>query len=200
MRKFHAVIEPNGKMPADEFISAIERMEITFTIGEHATVQDPRETVEINLRSLGVYYYVAITSLEEVSGECSGLTTAPDSPHLRDAPYDPTAPCEICRNPHSRYPDVASRNGTYFWPGHEYIIRTLIPPQKRVREWRMGYLGFGAGMEFSARGPDRTHGGQYGGTQTLDLQHIVYAEEVVRDDKLRHTGKMMEPVERMSQK
>src|ERR1700748_2407502 len=99
-------------------------------------------------------------------------------------------PCEPCRKVHVP-PEVVGANGVKFWPGHEYIIRTKIGTQKYPREWRIGYLGFGAGMEWSARGPDRTHGGQYGGTQHLDLQHIIYAEEVARDDEKRHVGEII---------
>ena len=95
--------------------------------------------------------------------------------------------CETCRKVHMS-PEVVGANGVKFWPGHEYIIRTKTSQQKYPREWRMGYIGFGYGMEWSARGPDRTHGGQYGGTQHLDLQDIIYAEEVVRDDEKRHVG------------
>lgn len=107
-----------------------------------------------------------------------------------DAPYAPDQDrCDTCHKIH-KPPEVVGAGGVKFWPGHEYIIRTRVGTQKYPREWRMGYLGFGAGMEWSARGPDRTHGGQYGGTQHLDLTDIVYAEEVVRDDEKRHVGEL----------
>lgn len=107
-----------------------------------------------------------------------------------DAPYAEER-CDTCRKVH-KPPEVVGAGGVKFWPGHEYIIRTLVGTQKLPREWRMGYLGFGAGMQWSARGPDRTHGGgQYGGTQTMDLADIVYAEEVVRDDAKRHVGEIV---------
>jgi hypothetical protein len=98
--------------------------------------------------------------------------------------------CETCHKVH-KPPEVVGAGGIKFWPGHEYIIRTKTTMQRYPREWRMGYLGFGAGMEWSARGPDRTHGGQYGGTQHLDLADIIYAEEVVRDDVKRHVGELV---------
>lgn len=110
----------------------------------------------------------------------------------REEALPPNAPyaeerCDTCRKVH-KPPEVVGAGGVKFWPGHEYIIRTKTTMQRYPREWRMGYLGFGAGMEWSARGPDRTHGAQYGGTQHLDLADIIYAEEVVRDDEKRHVG------------
>jgi hypothetical protein len=99
-------------------------------------------------------------------------------------------PCETCRKVHVP-PEVVGANGVRFWPGHEYIIRTKIGTQKYPREWRMGYLGFGMGMQWSARGPDGTHGAQYGGTQRIDLADIIYAEEVERNDEKRHVGQII---------
>lgn len=107
---------------------------------------------------------------------------------MPDAPYAEQR-CDTCRKVH-KPPEVVGAGGVKFWPGHEYIIRTKTTMQRYPREWRMGYLGFGNGMEWSARGPDRTHGGQYGGTQTMDLRDIVYAEEVERDDAKRHVGEL----------
>jgi hypothetical protein len=97
--------------------------------------------------------------------------------------------CETCHHVHKL--DVVGLNNFHFFPGHEYIIRTRIGTQKYPREWRMGFLGIGMGMEWSARGPDRTHGDQYGGTQHIDLSDIVYAEEVERDDEKRHVGQIV---------
>lgn len=107
---------------------------------------------------------------------------------LRDEDYVEER-CDTCRKVH-KPPEVVGAGGIKFWPGHEYIIRTKTSLQRYPREWRMGYLGFGPGMQWSARGPDRTHGGQYGGTQTMDLADIVYAEEVERDDAKRHVGEL----------
>jgi hypothetical protein len=98
--------------------------------------------------------------------------------------------CETCHNVHKR-PEVVGPGNVKFWPNHEYIVRTKATGQKYPREWRMGYIGFGMGMQFSARGPDRTHSKQYGGTVTLDLQHIIYAEEVERDEAKRHVGQVL---------
>jgi hypothetical protein len=77
-------------------------------------------------------------------------------------------------------------------PGHEYIIETQTTQQKFPREWRMGFMGAsGYYLQFSARGPDRTHGGQYGGTETIDRRQIVGVQEVERNDAKRHVGKPM---------
>jgi len=110
-------------------------------------------------------------------------------PAERTRPAEQQEPCATCRKVHKL--EVVGVDGVKFWPGHEYIIRTVIGTQKYPREWRMGFLGIGMGMEWSARGPDRTHGGQYGGTQNIDLSQIVYAEEVPRDDALRHVCKVV---------
>jgi hypothetical protein len=107
-----------------------------------------------------------------------------ERPKMSDLPER----CLVCGKIH-KPPEVVGPNGVKFWPGHEYIIRTRIGTQKLPREWRMGYLGFSNGMEFSARGPDRTHGGQYGGTQVIGLEVIIYAKEVERDDAKRYVSR-----------
>lgn len=97
--------------------------------------------------------------------------------------------CTVCGHKHDSS-QIVDVKGVALIPGHEYIILTKTSMQKYPREWRMGYLGFTAGMQFSARGPDRTHQGQYGGTQTIGLQMIIYAQEVKRDDAKRHVGQI----------
>jgi hypothetical protein len=107
-------------------------------------------------------------------------------PRMADLPE----PCPVCHKVHGP-PKVVGPTGVIFWPGHEYIIRTRYSNQKYPREWRMGYLGFSNGMEFSARGPGRTHGSQYGGTQNIGLESIIYAKEVEHDDAKRHVGRIV---------
>jgi len=97
--------------------------------------------------------------------------------------------CPVCRRVHTP-PEVIVADKVRLWPGHEYVIRTRWGNQKYPRESRMGYMGFGYGLEFSARGPDGTHDGQYGGTQHFDLQHVIYAREVERDDSERYVGRI----------
>lgn len=73
---------------------------------------------------------------------------------------------------------------------HEYELITRVPGVERYdRRWRMGYIGeSGLGFQFSARGPDRTHKAQYGGTQTLRADVIKSIRQVPRDERLRHTA------------
>jgi hypothetical protein len=99
--------------------------------------------------------------------------------------------CPVCGKIHTN-PEVVVGNNVRIWPGHEYIIETKTSQQRHPRRWRMGYLGYGNGLQFSARGPDRTHGGQYGGTQSIDLAAIISIEEVERDDAKRHVGQRVD--------
>lgn len=76
-----------------------------------------------------------------------------------------------------------------FTEGHEYQIQTMIPGlERRPRYSRMSFLGSGPGadLQFNARGPDRTHDGQYGGTQTVSPRSIVASVEVEHDVAKRY--------------
>jgi hypothetical protein len=136
--------------------------------------------------------------------ECTGMS--PRGPELTDtadvlaahrrAVEAGASTCQVCHDKHK--PEQIVKVGeTSLIPGHEYVIVTKTSLQKYPREWRMGYLGaYGKvgrsgtyyGLQFSARGPDRTHGGHYGGTQTIDVDQIISATEVERDDVKRHVG------------
>jgi hypothetical protein len=115
-------------------------------------------------------------------------TRMPEPP-LRDLPPKLTEPfyCLICHSGHDSS-EIVKVGKTSLIPGHEYIIVTKTSLQKYPREWRMGYLGYTAGLQFSARGPDRTHSAQYGGTQTIDMDQVISVTEVERDDVKRHVG------------
>ena len=99
--------------------------------------------------------------------------------------------CDTCGRVHKAPEVIVTEGNVHLWPGHEYVIRTRIGTQKYPRESRMGYMGFGYGTEWSARGPDGTHDGKYGGTQHLDLHHIIYAKEVARDDAKRYVSRVV---------
>lgn len=189
-KTYRAVVEPNedGRAWDHEDAVTMDRMELLFTIGDRAETKFTPDALVIDLlRQAHLSRFMWVTSVEQIeAAECIGLRPAPGSPELEPEPEV----CPVCRKEHGA-PEVVGANGVRFWPDHEYIIRTRHGAQKYPREWRMGYLGFGAGMQFSARGPDRTHGGQYGGTQNFDLQHIIYAEEVERDDAKRHVGRII---------
>jgi hypothetical protein len=116
-------------------------------------------------------------------GECTGMPPAPGSPPLEREPET----CPVCHKEHEPS-QIVKVGETSLIPGHEYIIVTKTSLQTYPREWRMGYLGYTAGLQFSARGPDRTHRGLYGGTQTIDLSQVISATEVERDDVKRHIG------------
>jgi hypothetical protein len=95
--------------------------------------------------------------------------------------------CTVCHDKH-KLEQIVKVGKTSLIPGHEYVIVTKTSLQKYPREWRMGYLGYTAGLQFSARGPDRSHGAHYGGTQTIDLDVVISVTEVERDDAKRHVG------------
>jgi len=193
MKTYHVVIEPmDGYQSESEFQAQILHMEYTFTIGDRAPEKDPEVLVRGFLRDSHLFRYVKVTELREADTSCAGIETAPDSPPLTAPESGLTDICEVCRKSHSDAKETVRFSSLLtFYPGHEYVIRTKTSQQKYAREWRMGYIGFGMGMQFSARGPDRTHGGQYGGTQQIDLAMIIGAREVERDDSLRYTGKVV---------
>jgi hypothetical protein len=115
----------------------------------------------------------------------------PDT-RLPEPTYEPET-CPVCHDKHN--PSQVVRVGeTSLIPGHEYIVITKTTLQKYPREWRMGYLGYTAGLQFSARGPDRTHSAQYGGTQTIDIGQVISVTEVERNDAKRHVGSAVKHV------
>ncbi len=100
--------------------------------------------------------------------------------------------CPVCHKIH-----VATdffRWGEYsFIKGHEYIIWTRNGMQTYAHSGRMQFLGPSAPryrLSFNARGPDRSHKGRYGGTQTLDARNIVKLEEVDIDPKKRYVDEI----------
>jgi len=78
-------------------------------------------------------------------------------------------------------------------PGHVYRLHTLTPPQRRVREWVLTYLGSNrnGGLDFSGR--------PYFGTTTMPPGDIVDAWDLgVPDgidlgtgDSRHHVGKVV---------
>jgi hypothetical protein len=98
--------------------------------------------------------------------------------------------CPICQDKHS--PDrifALTALDTHLIPGHEYIIHTKTSLQKYPRKWRMGFLGaYDRALQFSARGPNRTHGKPYGGTQTIPATTIIGVKEVEAIHAKRYVG------------
>jgi hypothetical protein len=96
--------------------------------------------------------------------------------------------CPICHKSHSPENTFAVA-GSHLIPGHEYVITTKTSLQKYPRKWRMGFLGaYDRALQFSARGPDRTHKKQYGGTETIPSTMITSVREVEADHSKRYVG------------
>jgi len=111
-----------------------------------------------------------------------------------DSGPDPRV-CSTCGKEHQLHRRVnVQAAGAFLYPGHEYIIETKTPRQKYPRVWRMGFLERGQmpnSVQFSARGPDRTHDGQYGGTVTLLIDEITHIQQVPRVEAERHVGRQI---------
>lgn len=182
-KTYRAVIEPNKKAISEwadnKYAVRMDRMELTFSVGDQAQERDPSNIARATLADLRLSFWMDVTSVEQIDpAECIGLRAAPE--------LEPQAEyCGVCHKEHTS-PEIVKVGKIALIPGHEYVIITKTSQQKYPREWRMGYLGYGAGLLFSARGPDRTHGGQYGGTQAIDMAQVVSVREVERDDAKRH--------------
>jgi hypothetical protein len=100
--------------------------------------------------------------------------------------------CTVCRKVHIET-DFFRWAEYSFIKGHEYIIWTRNGQQTYAHRGRMQFLGPSAPryrLSFNARGPDRSHKGQYGDTQTLDARNIVKLEEVDIDPKKRYVDEI----------
>jgi hypothetical protein len=121
-----------------------------------------------------------------IIGACTGIEVAPESPELE------TDICGICHNRHKASDTFTAGTFTLI-AGHEYEITTKTSQQKYPRIWRMGFMGglshARSELQFSARGPDRTHGSQYGGTQTISADMIISVREVEHLPHKRHVGR-----------
>jgi hypothetical protein len=96
--------------------------------------------------------------------------------------------CDVCHDKHRPDTIIAVADG-HLIPGHEYVIMTKTSLQRYPRKWRMGFLGsYDRALQFTARGPDRTHGKQYGGTQTIPTTTVISVREVEEDHKKRYVG------------
>lgn len=69
-----------------------------------------------------------------------------------------------------------------FVPGQDYeVVYKIWGVHRKPRKARMGYLGPGTmGLQFDARGPNRSVRGQYAGTQELKPRWIISAVPVDR--------------------
>jgi hypothetical protein len=135
-------------------------------------------------------------ALEKAILNIADLAYADGAVQNDDEPPRPLRPepkpdiCRICHNVHTakQIMNLGVERGSLI-PGHEYVIITKTTGQRYQRKWRMGFLGaYGMQLQFSARGPDRTHARQYGGTETLDGSTIISIQEVERNDSKRHVG------------
>jgi hypothetical protein len=145
----------------------------------------------------------AILNIAELAYRDGMLSEVPEMTVPVPDPESKPERCLVCYNVHN--PEHMVKVGRpsekmTLIPGHEYLIGTKTPSQKYPRLWRMGFLGaYGYELQFSARGPGRTHSGQtnathngqYGGTQTLAHNQIISAREVARDEAQRHVGKLV---------
>lgn len=76
--------------------------------------------------------------------------------------------------------------------GSDYEIVTRVTGVERYdRISRMGFTGqsHAGDLVFSARGPDRTHSNQYGGTQTIRPEHVKAVHKVESDHAKRYTAR-----------
>ena len=133
----------------------------------------------------GSVFYQA--GIDDIRHKILQLITEPD---LETAEY-----CKVCHNKHRRS-DIVMIGDTRLIPNHEYIIVTKTTQQRYPRSWRMGFIGTNQApprnLQFSARGPDRTHSNQYGGTVVLDARTVIRVHEVERIDAERHVGIIMD--------
>jgi hypothetical protein len=145
------------------------------------------------LELVDLVYRDGISTDMKAWAEGRGLLAELVAQHLEPEPEDDDmGSCPICHKIHTigEITNLGIDIGSLI-PGHEYVINTKTNQQKYPRVWRMGFLGAnGYQLEFSARGPDRTHARQYGGTQNLDRRQITGVREVERDDRKRHVGKL----------
>jgi hypothetical protein len=98
---------------------------------------------------------------------------------------------------------IASGQAVSLTPDQDYQVRYRVPGvQRKDRYTRMGFAGAGrpwpggqsgAELVFSARGPDRTHSGQYGATQTLRAEWILDVRQVANDPAKRYVGDYFAP-------
>lgn len=188
MKTYRVIIEPSPEA-IDEWVNredavTMDRMELIFTIGERALGKLPPEDLAASaLRDLSLSRWMTVTSVEQIDpANYVGLGPQPITEPIAEPEI-----CPVCHKEHSS-PEIVKVGEVALIPGHEYVITTKTSLQKYPREWRMGYLGYAAGLLFSARGPDRTHKAQYGGTQTIDMAQVVSVREVERNDAKRHTG------------
>lgn len=131
----------------------------------------------------------AILNIAELAYRDGMLTEVPEM----TVPFTEPETCRVCHDKHNPANMFSLGLAGQLIPGHEYIIRTKTKLQKYPRDWRMGFLGQHLyGLQFSARGPGRTHGKQYGGTQTLAAENIISVREVTRDDSKRHIAIVQE--------
>jgi hypothetical protein len=109
-----------------------------------------------------------------------------------DPDYDER--CPVCTRIHTSA-DYTKWGIFTFITAHEYIIWTRTSQQTYAHRGRMQYMGRGPNenryhLTFNARGPDRTHKDQYGGTQTLDARNIIKVEEVDRNPAKRYVDEI----------
>lgn len=189
MKTYRVIIEPNPEA-IDEWVNredavTMDRMELIFTIGDRALGKLPPDDLAASaLRDLSLARWMTVTSVEQIDpSDYIGLR--PDGLDIEPEPEL----CPVCHSKHDPKNIFSLGLAGSLISGHEYIVITKTSQQKYPREWRMGFLGaYGGGLQFSARGPDRTHKAQYGGTQTIDENVIVAVREIERDDAKRHTG------------
>lgn len=141
----------------------------------------------------------AMKYLERVSSLAGRLIVGDFLAYLTDGEPLATGRCEMA--PESPTPEgnvIEWQSGGRRFQlieGHEYKIITMIPGvERKPRYSRMHFMGQryqgrlspGTTLEFSGRGPDRTHSGKYCGTAGITVRSILEVEEVERDVAARY--------------
>jgi hypothetical protein len=197
MKRYVAYLTPEpGSQPAlrrDKFLS----IRIEFTVDPDIPYNGPATLVEDMVRA-------AREALPKVHIEYRLIEDGVEV--VLPADGEPL-PCEpLPDTPEPETPGVEVRNDHYLavvFPGREYRVKTMIPGVERVPRYsRMHFAGLQypdsprtSALTFSARGPDRTHSGRYGGTQNVPMSAILEMTEVERDVARRYVSLRERPVD-----
>jgi len=141
----------------------------------------------------------AMAYLERVSSLAGRLIHGEFLAYLTDGEPLASGRCEMA--PESPMPEgeviewTAGGRSFRLVEGREYKIVTMIPGvERKPRYSRMHFMGQqypgrtgpGSTLQFSGRGPDRTHSGKYCGTAGVPVRSILEVEEVERNVAARY--------------
>lgn len=182
-RRYRATIKPKPTTVYDPTQVSIIQMTIDFIIGPNSRYDGPETIIEETLRDLHLTGLMDVEYRKYEGG--GGESYAEETAKRRQARVRPDgATVEL----------HTDRGHWTFVEGREYALETQIPGvERKPRYHRMGFLGVRPGpgpkyLQFSGRGPDRTHDGQYGGTQEIHERSILDALEVPHDEAARYVA------------